>query len=93
MDSLALTLSVKREILFTLRKNKAEFISEAKKILALNYFKSHQLSLRLATKLADMNKDDFIQYLGKNQVDIYQYTNQEFDAEMELLSQMGVNQT
>ena len=90
MNSLALTLPVEREVLFTLRKSEDIFISEAKKILALNYFKSQQLSLGLAAKLADMNKDDFIQYLGRNQIDIYQYTDQEFDAEMELLSKAGV---
>jgi len=89
MSLLALTLPVEPEILFILRKNEDTFISEAKKILALNYFKSQQLSLGLAAKLADTNKDDFIQYLGRNQVDIYQYTDQEFDAEMKLLSKIG----
>jgi len=89
MNSLALTLPVEKEILFTLRKNEEIFISEAKKILALSYFKSQQLSLGLAAKLADMTKDDFIQFLGRNQVDIYQYTDQEFDAEMKLLSKIG----
>ena len=89
MNSIALTLPVEKEILFTLRKSEDIFISEAKRILALNYFKSQQLSLGLAAKLADMGKDDFIQYLGKHQVDIYQYTDQEFDDEMRLLSKVG----
>jgi len=89
MSSIALTLPVEREVLFTLCKNEDVFIKDAKKMLALNYFKAQQLSLGLASKLADMNKDDFIQYLGENQVDIYQYSGQEFDEEVMFLSQIG----
>ena len=84
-----LTFPVIREILYALRKDENLFISDIKKILALKYFQSQQLSLGLAAKLADMNKDDFIQFLGVNQIDIYQYTEREFDEEIDFLSSIG----
>ena len=86
-----LTFSVDREVLFALHKNKDLFVDEIKKVLALKYFQSQQLSLGLASRLAGMNKDDFIQLLGDNQIDIYQYTEREFDEEMEFLPNMDEN--
>ena len=86
---LNLTLPVEREVLFALRKDENIFLNDIKKILALEYFRSQQLSLGLAAKLADMDKDDFIHFLGDNQVDIYQYTENEFDEEVKFLSGIG----
>ena len=86
-----LTFPINREVLYALRKDENLFINDIKKTLALKYFQTQQLSLGLAAKLADMNKDDFIQFLGFNQIDIYQYTEREFDEEMEFLIGMGEN--
>ena len=85
-DKLNLVFPIEREVLFALRKDENLFLDDIRKILALEYFRSQQLSLGLASKLADMNKDDFIQFLGANQIDIYQYTDSEFDEEMGFLS-------
>ena len=86
---LNLTFPVEREVLFALRKDENIFLNDMRRILALEYFRSQQLSLGLAAKLADMDKDDFIQFLGDSQVDIYQYTDNEFDEEMNFLSGIG----
>ena len=42
-----LTFPVGRDILFALRKDEALFVNDIKKILALKYFQSQQLSLGL----------------------------------------------
>ena len=84
-----LSFPVEREVLFALRQNEELFVDDIRKILALRYFQSQQLSLGLAARLANMDKDDFIQYLGANQIDIYQYTDREFDDEMAFLSDFG----
>ena len=89
MNQVNLILPVEREVLFALRKDEDLFVNDIRKIIALKYFQSQQLSLGLAAKLAVMSKDDFIQFLGANQVDIYQYTDREFDEEIEFLSCMG----
>ena len=81
-----LMFPVEREVLFALRKDENIFLNDMRKILALEYFRSQQLSLGLAARLANMGKDDFIQFLGSNQVDIYQYTDSEFDDELNFLS-------
>ena len=85
-NPIVLNFSIDREVLFALRKDEEFFIKEIKKMLSLKYFQSQQLSLGLAARLADMSKDDFIQYLGDNQIDVFQYTDREFDEEMEFLS-------
>ena len=88
-NQVSLNFPVEREVLFALRKDENIFLDDMKKILALEYFRSQQLSLGLAAKLAGMSKDDFIQYLGANQVDIFQYSDNEFDDELEFLSGVG----
>ena len=87
-NKLELSFPIEREILFALRQDEEIFINDIRKILALRYFQLQQLSLGLAAKLANMDKDDFIQYLGFNQIDIYQYTDHEFDEEMSFLSRL-----
>jgi predicted HTH domain antitoxin len=89
MSVINLSFPVEREVLFALRQDEELFLNDIRKILALRYFQSQQLSLGLAARLADMDKDDFIQYLGVNQIDIYQYTEREFDDEMKFLSGLG----
>ena len=86
VNQVNLSFPVEREVLFALRQDEELFVSNVRKILALRYFQSQQLSLGLAARLANMEKDDFIQYLGSNRIDIYQYTENEFDDEMTFLS-------
>ena len=89
MNQVNLFFPVEREVLFALRQDEELFVNDIRKILALRYFQSQQLSLGLAARLANMDKDDFIQYLGANQIDIYQYTDREFDDEIEFMTSLG----
>lgn len=84
MRTLNINIPVSEEVLFVLKKDEKSLQEEARKILALQFFKERKLSLGKAAELAGMDKDDFVILLGKNQIDIYQYTarelEQEFDA-------------
>jgi len=84
MRTLNINIPVSEEVLFVLKKDEKSLQEEARKILALQFFKERKLSLGKAAELAGMDKNDFVILLGKNQIDIYQYTarelEQEFDA-------------
>ena len=71
---LNINIPISEEVLFILKKDEKSLQEEARKILALQFFKERKLSLGKAAELADMDKDDFVILLGKNQIDIYQYT-------------------
>lgn len=49
----------------------------------MQFFKERKLFLGRAAELAGMNKDDFAILLGKNQIDIYQYTEREVGQEFD----------
>ncbi len=85
MRTLNINIPISKEILFVLKKDEKSLQEEARKILALQFFKERKLSLGKAAELADMDKDDFVILLGKNQIDIYQYTERELEQEFDAI--------
>ncbi len=71
MRILNVNIPVSEEILFVLKKDEKSLQEEARKILALQFFKERKLSLGKAAELAGMDKDDFVTLLGRNKIDIY----------------------
>ena len=59
------------------------------KFIAMQYFKEKQLSLGLSAKMAGMAKNDFVEYLAKNDIDIYQYTDEELQEEFDLADKLA----
>jgi len=70
-------------MLFALKKDEKSLQEEARKIIAMQFFKERKLSLGKAAELAGMDKNEFVILLGKNQIDIYQYTEKELAREFE----------
>ena len=85
MRTLNINIPISEEVLFALKKDEKSLQEEARKILALQFFKERKLSLGKAAELADMDKDDFVILLGKNQIDIYQYTEHELEQEFDAI--------
>jgi predicted HTH domain antitoxin len=77
METLNLNIPVPKEVLFVLKKDEKSLRDEARKILALDFFKKRRLSLGKAAALAGLSKDDFTIFLGLNRIDIFQYTEEE----------------
>lgn len=68
-----LNISVPSEIFLVLREDETQFASCMKKYTALNLFESRKLSIGQSAALADMSEEDFIYFLGENNVSIFEY--------------------
>ncbi|MCF8012157.1 MAG: UPF0175 family protein [Clostridiales bacterium] len=85
MRTININIPISEELLFVLKKDEQSLQEEARKILAMQFFKERKLSLGKAAELAGMEKNEFVILLGKNQIDIYQYTENELEREFEVI--------
>ena len=72
-----ITLEVPNEILLGTRGGVVEFETYAKKELALLLYRDKGISLGYCAQFADMTKEDFIMWLGKNGVSIFDFEDEE----------------
>jgi predicted HTH domain antitoxin len=86
--TLNINIPISEEVLFVLKKDEKTLQEEARKILALQFFKERKLSLGKAAGLAGMDKNEFVILLGKNQIDIYQYTEKKLEKEFEFIDRL-----
>ena len=84
-----ISIPVSDEIIFVLKKDVKNLQTDMMKFIAMQYFKEKQLSLGLSAKMAGMAKNDFVEYLGKNDIDIYQYTDEELQEEFDLADRLA----
>jgi len=83
-----IVMPITDEIFYVLKKDIANIQSDMMKSLAMQYFKERQLSLGLSAKMAGMAKNDFVELLGRNSIDMYQYTNEELQEEFDLIDKI-----
>ena len=84
-----ISMPISDEIIFVLKKDVRNIQSDMMKSLAMQYFKEKRLSLGLSAKMAGMMKNDFVEYLGANNIDIYQYTDGELQEEFSLVDRLA----
>ena len=75
-----IALTIPNEVLFDTKMNNEEALDFARKAVALRYYTKEGVSLGYCAQIANMNKGDFIRFLGENGVSIFQ-----FDSEDEFL--------
>ena len=78
--SVATQINIPESILLSLREPIDVIGLEMKRALALRYYSSKKLSLGQCAELAEMSKKEFINYLSRYEVSIFN-----FDSEEELL--------
>lgn len=76
-------ISYPENILFALKETEVEFIKELKSFAAVKYYQNKKLSLGKAAELAEMNKYDFIDLLGKNNIAVFDLTESELIRDIE----------
>lgn len=84
----AVTIPIDDEIFFVLKKSEASVQYDIRTLLAMQYFKDGKLGLGLSAKMAGMTKDEFTVFLGKNNIDIYQYEDDELKEEFNLVGKI-----
>ncbi len=78
------SINVPEEILLDLHEDINDFAQYIKKMLAMDLYKNKKVSLGYCANVAEMTKEDFVQYLGANGVSIFSFTSEsEFLEELE----------
>ena len=49
----------------------------ALKLIALDYYTRHHVSLGYCAEIAEMTEEDFIKFLGQNKISIFQFDDKE----------------
>ncbi|MDR0453736.1 MAG: UPF0175 family protein [Deferribacteraceae bacterium] len=62
---------VPEEVLLSLRVENDEFALQMKKLTALKLFENRKLSIGQSAAFAEMDKTDFIKFLGQHNVSIF----------------------
>ena len=77
MKNVNLNISVPGEILLTLRESEKQLALEMKRYTALKLYQDKRLSVGQCAELAEMTEEDFITFLGKSRLSLFDYSNQE----------------
>lgn len=78
------SINVPEEILLDLHEDKKDFAEYIKQILAMDLYKNKKVSLGYCASVAEMTKEEFVQYLGRNGVSIFSFaSDNEFIEELE----------
>ena len=67
------SINIPEEILLDLHKDKNDFAEYIKKTLAMDLYKNEKVSLGYCASVAEMTKEEFVQYLGRNGVSIFSF--------------------
>jgi predicted HTH domain antitoxin len=88
MNILNINVPISEEVLFILKKDEKSLQKEITSILALQFFKEKRLSLGKSAELAGMTKNEFVEFLGKHEIAIYQYTEKELTHEADFIKNL-----
>ena len=78
-----LMLDVPEEIFIDLHESEDEFANYVKKMIALDLYKNKKVSLGYCASVAGMAKEDFIKFLGVNNISIFSFASEsEFMEEL-----------
>lgn len=75
--------SVPEEVLYDTKMNQQEANQFARCAVAVGYYTQRGVSIGYCAQIAGMTEEDFIKYLGKNHISIFQY-----DSEDEFLEEL-----
>lgn len=71
------SINVPEEILLDLHEDKNDFTNYMKKLLALDLYKNKRVSLGYCARVAEMTKEEFMQYLGVNEISIFSFASED----------------
>lgn len=68
-----LSINIPKEILIVLCEDTNEFADYMRNILTLDLYKNRNVSLGYCASVAEMTKEEFVQYFGKVDVSIFSF--------------------
>lgn len=72
-----ISIEIPDAVLYGTNMNLAETTSFARQALAMEYYTQKELSLGHCAEIAGMSQFEFIQYLGKHKVSIFQFDDED----------------
>jgi predicted HTH domain antitoxin len=77
MANININIAIPQEILLTLREKEFDLALDMKRWTALKLYANKKLTIGQCAELAEMNEEDFLKYLGLNQISIFTFNNSE----------------
>jgi predicted HTH domain antitoxin len=71
------SMNVPEEVFLDIHKDKDEFTDYVKKVVALDLYKDKKVSLGYCASVADMTKEEFIQYISINGISIFSFESED----------------
>ena len=79
-----IAFSVPDEVLFDTKMSREQANQFARRYVALGFYKQNGVSIGYCSQTAGMTEEEFIKYLGQNEISIFQ-----FDDKEEFLEELG----
>lgn len=76
-DMCVVSIKVPEEVLLDLHEDENDFADYMKKMLAMDLYKNKKVSLGYCASVADMTKEEFMQYLGRNGVSVFSFSSED----------------
>lgn len=83
-DMSVVSINVPEEILLDLHDDKDDFTDYVKRMIAVDLYKNKKVSLGHCANMAGLSKEDFMRYLGENQISVFA-----FDSEKEFIEELA----
>ena len=71
------SFNIPEEVILDLRETRNDFTNYVKVMVAIDLYKNKKVSLGYCAEIAEMTKEDFIKYLGINEVSIFGFESDE----------------
>lgn len=79
-----ISIRIPDEVLYDTHMSTDEAAAFAKRIVAMGYYTQNHVSIGYCSQIAGMTEEDFIKYLGQNNISIFQFSDKaEFMEELE----------
>lgn len=72
-----IALNIPEAVLYDIKMSEGEATAEIKKIIAMEYYVRHGVSLGYCAEIAGMDKEEFIRCLSANKISIFQFDDKE----------------
>ena len=72
-----IAIDIPNEVLYDTKMNREEANRFTRCAVALGYYTQSGVSIGYCAQIAGLTEEEFIQYLGKNQVSIFHFDNRE----------------
>ena len=79
-----IAFSVPDEVLFDTKMSREQANQFARRYVALGFYKQNGVSIGYCSQIAGMTEEEFIKYLGQNEISSFQ-----FDDKEEFLEELG----